>query len=110
MFTYYLCADNDTIYRLEFSIKPEEREKYLSLLDNYLNELVFLEEQEFKKLTEKSKIESEELDIISIKNGQLLLERQGVSHTEKIEDYLPWIATIKIKEYSFLLKKDTISF
>ena len=102
MFTYYLCDDNNTIYRLEFSIKPEEREKYLSLLDNYLNELVFLEEKEFKKLIEKSEMENEELDSISIKNDQLLLERQGVSHTEKIEDYLPLIATIKIKEYSFL--------
>ena len=49
MFTYYLCDDNDTIYRIWFSIKQEEKEHYLSLLDNYLTELVFIEENELKK-------------------------------------------------------------
>ena len=54
MFTYYLCDDNNTIYRIEFSIKQEEKKYYLSLLDNYLNELIFIEENESKKLVEKS--------------------------------------------------------
>ena len=102
MYTYYLCNDNETIYRLEFSIKPEEKEHYISLLGNYLTELVFCEEDEQKKLVEKKKIEKENKDNLSRENYQLLLEQARVTSSEEIEDYLPFVITVKTKKYSFL--------
>lgn len=102
MFTYYLCKDNDTIYRIEFSIKPEEKERYLSLLDNYLTEFVFIEEKEEKKIVEKEDIEKENKDSINIENGQLLLDRAEVLNIEEITEYLPSIIAVKTKKYSFL--------
>jgi len=102
MFTYYLCDDNNTIYRIEFSIKQEEKNYYLSLLDNYLNELIFIEENESKKLVEKELIEEENNDNIYNENGYLSLVKDEVIKVEKIEDYLPSIITIKTKKYYFL--------
>ena len=102
MFTYYLCDDNNTIYRIEFSIKQEEKNYYLSLLDNYLNELIFIEENESKKLVEKELIEDENKDNIYNENGYLSLVKDEVINVEKIEDYLPSIITIKTKKYYFL--------
>ena len=102
MFTYYLCDDNKTIYRLELSIKREKMEYYLSLLENYLTELVFIEENETKKLVKKEKIKQENKESINFENGQLLLEKQEVLNIEEIEDYLPSIITIISKKYSFL--------
>ena len=61
MDTYYLGSDNETIYKIEFSIKEKDRAKYLSLLEKYLEELVFSEETEYKKLVEEDKIEEENL-------------------------------------------------
>ena len=49
MFSYYLCGDGETIYRVEFSLKQDEKKKYLSLLENYLSELIYVEEVEIKK-------------------------------------------------------------
>ena len=40
MDTYYLGSDNETIYKIEFSIKEKDRAKYLSLLEKYLEELL----------------------------------------------------------------------
>lgn len=102
MFTYYLCKDDDTIYHLEFSIKPEEREHFLSLFDNYLNERVLISENTVKKILEEGKIEGENQDTISIDNDQLLLEKTEVLSTEKIADGLPFVVTIKQQKYSFL--------
>ena len=102
MFTYYLCDDNNTIYRMSFSIKQEEKDHYLSLLDNYLTELVFIEENKTKKLVEKELVEEENKDSIYSENGQLSLEKTEVLDTEKIEDYLPSIITLKTKKYCFL--------
>ena len=61
MDTYYLGSDNETIYKIEFSIKEKDRAKYLSLLEKYLEELVFSEETEYKKLVEEDKIEEEKI-------------------------------------------------
>lgn len=102
MFTYYLCDDNNTIYRMKLSIKQEEKEYYLSLLDNYLTELIFIEENVSKRIIEKELIDRENKDSIYSNNGQLLLEKAEVLNAEKIEDYLPYIITIKTKKYSFL--------
>lgn len=102
MFTYYLCDDNDTIYRIWFSIKQEEKEHYLSLLDNYLTELVFIEENELKKLVDKELIERENKESIYNENGLLSLEKIEILNIEKIEDYLPFVITIKAKKYCFL--------
>lgn len=102
MFTYYLCDDNETIYRIEMSLKQEEKEYYLSLLENYLAELIFVEESKLKKLVQEEEIETENNDSIVMENGQILLEKTIVTHVEKIEDYLPSIVTIKSKKYFFL--------
>ena len=102
MDTYYLGSDNETIYKIEFSIKEKDRAKYLSLLEKYLEELVFSEETEYKKLVEEDKIEEENQEGISIENHIFFLHLSAVIEKQKIEDYLPWIVTVKKKKYSFL--------
>ena len=102
MFTYYLDDDNGTIYRIEMSLKQEEKEYYLSLLDNYLTELIFVEENKLKKLVQEEEIQKKNQESIGIENGQLLLEKAMVTNVEKIEDYLPSIITLKSKKYFFL--------
>lgn len=102
MYTYFLCNDNNTIYRIEFSIKKEKVEKYLSLLENYLNETVFVEESESKKLVSQEEVERENNDSVSVVSGKIMLEKNMVVKTENIEDYLPCVTTIKTTKYFFL--------
>ncbi len=102
MFTYYLDDDNETIYRIEMSLKQEEKEYYLSLLNNYLTELIFVEENKLKKLVQEEEIQKENQESVGIENGQLFLEKAMVTNVEKIEDYLPSIITVKSKKYFFL--------
>lgn len=102
MYTYYLCKDNNTIYKLEFLLKTEKIDYYLSLLENYLTELVFREEREEKKLVEKEKIDEEIQDNIKIEDYLILVNKKVITNTDTIEDYLPLLVTIKNKEYSFL--------
>lgn len=102
MFTYYLCEDNDTIYKMEFSLKEDKINYYLSLLERYLEELVFIEEIETKKLLAKDKIEQEKRETINNENNLLFLERTEVINSMKIEDNLPYVITIKIRKYAFL--------
>lgn len=102
MYTYYLCDDNETILRLNLKIREEDKSYYLSLLENYLSELVFVEENEKKELVEKNQVAKKSKDKISIENCQIFLEKQMVTNTEEIEDYLPSVVTIKTKRYFFL--------
>ncbi len=102
MFTYYLCDDNNTIYRMKFSIKQEEREYYLSLLDSYLTEFVFIEENITKKLVDKELVEKENEDSVYNENGRLLLKKEEILNVQMIEYYLPSIVTIRAKKYYFL--------
>lgn len=108
MYTYFLCDDNDTIYKVKFSIKEDDKEYYLSLLDNYLNEFVFIEENISKKLIEKESINKENKKTIANNNGILVLERTEIINIECIEEYLPYIVTIKTRKYN-LLRSYTIS-
>lgn len=102
MFTYYLCDDNETIYRIELSIKPEEKKYYLSLLENYLTEMIFIEEKELKKIVKEEAVEEENSDDLSIEDNCLFLKKTIVTGMDRIEDYLPLIVTVKTKRYFFL--------
>lgn len=102
MYFYYLCDDKETIYRVEYSIKQEDKKYYLSLLENYLNELVFVEESELKKLVEEEKIENEDEDNLGLENHLIFLNKIMVTSVDKIEDYLPFVVTVKTKKYFFL--------
>lgn len=101
MYFYYLCDDNETVYRVEYSIKQEDKERYLSLLENYLTEFVFVEENEVKKLVEEE-IEKENEDNLSVENHLIFLNKIMVTNVDKIEDYLPFVVTVKTKKYFFL--------
>ena len=102
MYTYFLCDDNKTIYKLEFSINGDEKDYYLSMLNCYLNELIFIEESEIKKLIEKDKIDEENKEKVFNKEGTLFFSKTEVANSELIEDYLPYIITLKTKKYYFL--------
>ena len=102
MFTYYLCDDNDTIYNLEMSIKQEDKDYYLSLLENYLKELVKVNEKGEKKLIEEEKILEETKENVSLEDSVIFLEKSEITNVEKIENYLPSIVTIKTKKYLML--------
>ena len=102
MYTYFLLEDDDTAYRIKFFINENEKEKFLSLVGNYLEEIVFIEENEIKKLVEKEKIDEENKEKIYNDEGGLFLERTEVIKTEEIEDYLPYIVTLKTTKYRFL--------
>lgn len=108
MFSYYLCNDGETIYRIEFSLKQKDKKKYVSLLENYLNELVYVEETEIKKLIEDSKIKKENKEDFSIEKYMIFLRRSTVIDVNKIEEYLPFVVTLKIKKF-FLPRFWTIS-
>lgn len=99
MFTYYLCDDNDTIYNLEMSIKQEDKDYYLSLLENYLKELVKVNEKVEKELIEEEKILEETKENVSLEDSVIFLEKNEITNVEKIENYLPSIVTIKTKKY-----------
>lgn len=94
MVTYHLCGDGETIYRLEFSIKPEEKDYYISLLENYLTELIFVEERE--------KLDKENKDSLDEEDNQIFLTNARVTNASTLEDYLPLLVTIKTKKYHFL--------
>ncbi len=102
MYTYFFLEDDDTTYRIKFFIKENEKEKFLSLVGIYLEEIVFIEENEIKKLVEKDKIDEENKEKIYNDDGVLFLERTEVIKTEEIEDYLPYIVTLKTTKYRFL--------
>ena len=102
MYTYFLCDDNETVYKLEFSINGDEKDYYLSMLNCYLNELIFIEESEIKKLIEKDKIDEENKEKVFNKEGTLFFSKTEVANSELIEDYLPYIITLKTKKYYFL--------
>lgn len=102
MYTYFLCDDNNTIYKFKFSIKDEDKEHYLSLLENYLNEFVFLEEIVIKEYVKKDLIENVNKETISKEGDYLILERKDAIDTQCIEEYLPYVVTIKTRKYRFL--------
>ncbi|HBA37826.1 MAG TPA: hypothetical protein DCY94_03805 [Firmicutes bacterium] len=102
MVTYHLCGNGKTIYRLEFSIKPENIDYYISLLENYLTELVFAEEKESKKLVEREKLDKENKDSLDEEDNQIFLTNARVTNASTLEDYLPLLVTIKTKKYHFL--------
>ncbi len=102
IFTYYLCDDNDTIYNLKMSIKQKDKDYYLSLLKNYLKELVKVNEKVEKKLIKEEKILEKIKENVSLKESVIFLEKSEITNIEKIEkieNYLPSIVTIKTKKY-----------
>lgn len=107
MFTYYLCNDGETIYRIEFSLKQEDKKEYLSLIENYLGELIFVEEAEQKKLMKEEQIKKEGKDTFSIDDYKIFLKKTTVMSFDKIEEYLPFVVTLKTRKY-FLLRFWTI--
>ena len=102
MYTYFLCDDYNTIYKFKFSIKDEDKKNYLSLLENYLNEFVFIEESVIKELIEKDLIEGVNKETISKDGDYLILERKDVIDTQCIDEYLPYVVTIRTRKYRFL--------
>ena len=108
MYTYFLCDDYDTIYKFKFSIKDEDKKYYLSLLENYLNEFVFIEESIIKELIKKELIESVNKETISKDGDYLILERKDVIDTQCIKAYLPYAVTIRTRKYR-ILRSYTIS-
>ena len=102
MYTYFLCDDYDTIYKFKFSIKDEDKKYYLSLLENYLNEFVFIEESVIKEFIKKELIEGVNKETISKDGDYLILERKDVIDTQCIEAYLPYVVTIRTRKYRFL--------
>lgn len=99
MLTYFLCDDNETIYRIEMTLKQENKAYYLSLLENYLTELIFIEEKTVKKLVPKEEVDKENKESVNIEDSQIFLEKTKVINEEKIDDNLPFVVTIKTKKY-----------
>lgn len=102
MFTYYLCDDGDTIYRIWFSLPKEKRNYYFSLLQKYLEELVFTGEQTRKNLVTKEKMSKEIEDEICVFDYQITLQRKERKVLEELESDLPLVVEENTKSYSFL--------
>ncbi len=102
MFSYYLCGDGETIYRVEFSLKQDEKKKYLSLLENYLSELIYVEEVEIKKIMKEEEIKKENKEDFSIEDCMIFFKSTTVIDVCNIEAYLPSVVTLKIKRFSLL--------
>ncbi len=102
MYTYYLSDDKDTIYKIKLSLDLDSRDKYITLLKNYLRELVFVDESNLKKLIDKDKIEEENGEDISSDDYFIYLSKRDVIDTSIIEDYLPYVVTVKTTKCYFL--------
>lgn len=102
MYTYYLCGDNDTIQKIKFFLKPEDKPKYLALLENFLTELVFVEKNSEKKLVNKEDIAKENNEKITMESGDIALQKKQVIEVEELGDNLPFLVTIKKQRYHFL--------
>ena len=101
MYIYYLY-DGDTILHLVLNIKEGLEEKYLELLNNYLSELVFIDECESVKLIDESLIDDENKETMYEEDGTLFLEKSEVVSIENLDDNLPRLVKIKTKKYKFL--------
>lgn len=102
MFAYYLCDNYETIYRLEFTLKKEQVDYYLSLLRNYLDELVFVDEVEQKNLAQREDKGEEPEEQIIASGNEILLKRKKYIHVEDIAEHLPLVVTEQTKSYRFL--------
>lgn len=109
MYTYYLCDDLETIYRISFSIKESDKGDFIALLKKSLSELLVLDSHEGKKLLQEDKVDEENKDLIAMEGSQLFLYRSRVINKEKIEDYLPWIVSVNEEKCSFI-RNTTILF
>lgn len=109
MYTYYLCDDLETIYEINFSIRECDKEYFIALLEKCLNETLLLESHVEKRLITEDSIDAENKELVTKEENQIFLNRSRVIKKEKIEDYLPWIVTVKSEKYSFA-RNNTILF
>ena len=107
LYTHYLSKSGNNIYVIEFSIKKNSGYKYQYLLESYLKELVPISTYETRELVEKKEIESKDCTNIRIQGSQLIIEKTEVVDIEPIEDYLPWIVTLR-KSNFYVLRYYTV--